>query len=204
MFNYIASVAQPRCGTHLFPIQDFQTGIDVAAEEGGYVVFDLQPGSQDFLTHARFYEEVLRLSHVGVGIDPEWRCGWPGQTDFDRRGTVTAAEINRVIEWLADLVNSEALPQKLLVIQQFRDDMIQDRDKLLQRPEVQVVIQMDGEGQGNLSSKDGTWNNVTAGTEGNHWRWGWKNFFVRDHPDGPYSPQQTLDRLPIPVYVTYQ
>lgn len=204
MFNYIASVAQPSCGTHLFPISDFQEGIDVAAEGGGYVVFDLQPGSQDFLTHAQFYEEALRQPHVGIGIDPEWRCGWPGQTDFDRRGTVNAAEINLVIEWLADLVNAEALPQKLLVIQQFRDDMIQDRDELLYRPEVQVVIQMDGEGQGNLSNKDGTWNNITAGTEDNHWRWGWKNFFVRDHPDGPYSPEETLDRAPIPVYVTYQ
>lgn len=204
MFNYIGSVAQPSCGTHLFPIEDFQAGIDVAGESGGYVVFDLQPGSEDFLSHAQFYEDVLRLPHVSVGIDPEWRCAWPGQTDFDRRGTVTAAEINLVIEWLADLVNSEGLPQKLLVIQQFREDMIQDRDQLASRPEVQVVIQMDGEGQGNLSNKDGTWNNITAGTEDNHWLWGWKNFFVRDHPEGPYTPEQTLTRTPIPVYITYQ
>lgn len=204
MFNYIASVAQPSCGTHLFPIEDFQAGIDVAGASGGYVIFDLQPGSQDFLTHAQFYEQALLSPHVSLGIDPEWRCAWPGQTEFDRRGTVTAAEINVVIEWLADLVNAQALPQKLLVIQQFRDDMIQNRDELVSRPEVQVVIQMDGEGQGNLSNKDGTWNNITAGTEDNHWRWGWKNFFVRDHPDGPYTPADTLNRTPIPVYVTYQ
>jgi hypothetical protein len=109
-----------------------------------------------------------------------------------------------VIEWLADLVNSEALPQKLLVIQQFRDDMIQDRDQLASRPEVQVVIQMDGEAQGNLGNKDGTWNNITADTDDNHWRWGWKNFFVRDHPNGPYTPAETLNRTPVPVYITYQ
>ena len=203
MFNYIASVAQPRCGTALFPIEDFQDGIDLAGREGGYVVFDLQPGSQDFLTQVQFYEDALRLPHVGVGLDPEWHCV-PGQTDFDRIGTVTAAEVNEVIDWLADLVNAEALPQKLLVIQQFRLSMIQDRDQLADRPEVQVVIQMDGEGQGSLSTKDGTWDSVTEGTEDDHWRWGWKNFFVRDHPDGPYSPDETLDRTPVPVYVTYQ
>lgn len=204
LFNYIGSVAQPRCGTALFPIEDFQDGIDLAGQEGGYVVFDLQPGSQDFLSQAQFYEEALRLPYVGIGIDPEWRCGWAGQTEFDRVGTVSAAEINQVINWLADLVNAEALPQKLLVIQQFRDDMIQDRDLLVDRPEVQVVIQMDGEGQGNLANKDGTWDRVTAGFEEDHWRWGWKNFFVRDHPDGPYSPEETLDRQPVPVYITYQ
>lgn len=203
-FNYIASVAQPACGSALFPIEDFQEGIDVAAEVGGYVMFDLQPGSQDFLSQAQFYEQALRLPHLGVAIDPEWRCGWPGQTDFDQRGTVTAAEINEVINWVADLVNREALPQKLVLIQQFRLDMIQDRDQLVERPEVEVVIQMDGEGQGNLANKEGTWNQVTEDTADNHWRWGWKNFFVRDHPNGPYSPADTLNREPVPVYISYQ
>jgi hypothetical protein len=203
LFNYIGSVAQPRCRTALFPIERFQEGIDVAGREGGYVVFDLQPGSEDFLTQVQAYEAALRLPHVSVGLDPEWRCV-PGQADFDRVGTVTAAEVNQVINWLADLVNAEALPQKLLVIQQFRFSMIQDRDQLAERPEVQVLIQMDGEGQGNLSNKDGTWDALVEGTEDDHWRWGWKNFFVRDHPDGPYTPQQTLDRTPVPVYVTYQ
>lgn len=203
-FNYIASVAQPRCRSHKFPIETFEDGILTAAEVGGYVVFDLQPGSESFLSHAQFYQDALRLPHVGLALDPEWHCGWPGQNEFDRVGTVTAAEVNEVIEWLADLVNEEALPQKLLLIQQFRLDMIQDRDQLVQRDEVQVVIQMDGEGQGNLTVKDNSWDRVTQGHENHHWRWGWKNFFARDHPDGPYSPEATLDREPVPVYISYQ
>lgn len=203
-FNYIASVAQPGCGSEPAPISTFQAGIDLATEIGGYVMFDLQPGSQDFLAQARFYEQALKLPNVGLAIDPEWHCGWPGQTTFNRGGTVTAAEINQVIDWMADLVNREALPQKLVLIQQFRLDMIQDRDDIIDRPEVRVVIQMDGEGQGNLGTKEGTWDALTAGTGDKAWRWGWKNFFVRDHPNGPYSPQQTLNRSPVPVYVSYQ
>lgn len=203
-FNYIASVAKPGCGTSLFPAEEFQNGIDLAADAGGYVVLDLQPGSENFLSQAQFYEDALKLSHVGLAIDPEWRCGWPEQTEFDRTGTVTAAEINEVISWVADLVREEGLPQKLLVIQQFRQDMIQDRGQLLDRPEVQVVIQMDGEGQGVLGNKEATWSRLTEGTEDEHWRWGWKNFFVRDHANGPYSPADTLDRTPVPVYITYQ
>lgn len=203
-FNYIASVAQPRCGTEPAPISTFQDGIDLAGDVGGYVMFDLQPGSEDFLTQAKFYENALRLPFVGLAIDPEWHCGWPGQTTFGRGGTVTAAEINEVIDWIAELVNREGLPQKLVLIQQFRLDMIQDRDQIIDRPEVQVVIQMDGEGQGSLASKDDTWAAVTANTEDHPWRWGWKNFFVRDHPNGPYSPEETLDRSPVPVYISYQ
>lgn len=203
-FNYIASSAQPGCRTHKFPMDTFEDGIRTAAERGGYVVFDIQPGHDDFLSHAQFYEEALRLPHVGLAIDPEWRCGWPDQSEFNRIGTVAAAEINAVIEWLADLVNEEGLPQKLLLIQQFRLDMIQDREDLLDRREVQVVIQMDGEGQGNLATKEATWNRVTEGTEDDHVMWGWKNFFVRDHPNGPYPPDVVLDRDPVPVYISYQ
>lgn len=203
-FNYIASVAHPQCRSSLTSIEVLQEGVDVAAANGGYVMLDLQPGSDRFIEHAHFYEELLRLPHVGLAIDPEWRCGWPGQTEFNKVGTVTAAEINEVIEWLADLVNEAGLPQKLLLIQQFRLDMIQNRDQLIQRPEIQVVIQMDGEGQGTLSAKDSSWRGVTSDTQDNHWMWGWKNFFVRDHPDGPMSPADTLNRDPVPVYISYQ
>ncbi len=203
-FNYIASVAHPQCRSSLTSVETFQEGIDFTAANGGYVMLDLQPGSTRFIEQAQFYEELLRNPHVGLALDPEWRCGWPGQTEFDRIGTATAAEINEVIGWLADLVNEEGLPQKLLLIQQFRLDMIQDRDQLLDRPEIQVVIQMDGEGQGNLSLKDRTWGGVTGGTEEAHWKWGWKNFFVRDHPNGPYSPAETIGREPVPVYISYQ
>lgn len=203
-FNYIASVAHPSCRSSITSIEAIQPAVDVAAANGGYVMLDLQPGSSRFIEQAPAYEELLKLPHVSLALDPEWRCGWPGQTEFNRIGTTTAAEINEVINWLADLVNSHALPQKLLLIQQFRMDMIQDRDQIVQRPEIQVVIQMDGEGQGNLTVKDNTWRGVTANTENNHWRWGFKNFFVRDHANGPYSPADTLDRVPVPVYISYQ
>ncbi len=203
-FNYIASVAHPGCRSSRTSIEVLQEGIDVAAANGGYVMLDLQPGSDRFIEHAMSYEEILRLPHVGLAIDPEWRCGWPNQTEFNRVGTVTAAEINEVIEWVADLVKENGLPQKLILIQQFRLDMIQNREQLVERPEVQVVIQMDGEGQGNLSVKESTWRGVTSGTQNNHWKWGWKNFFVRDHPNGPYPAADVLNRTPVPVYISYQ
>jgi hypothetical protein len=139
---------------------------------------------------------------VSVALDPEWRLG-PNQVHLQQIGSATAAEINTVIDWLADLVREEGLPPKPLVIQQFRLAMIQDRDELIDRDEVEVVIQMDGEGQAGLGVKDETWRVITAGTEDAHWHWGWKNFFVRDNP-GPNSPEDTMSKEPSPVYVSYQ
>jgi hypothetical protein len=44
---------------------------------------------------------------------------------------------------------------------------------------------------------------LLAGADEVHWRWGWKNFFDEDEP-GPPSPQSTMDKVPTPVYVSYQ
>jgi hypothetical protein len=79
--------------------------------------------------------------------------------------------------------------------------MIQDRETLKERPELQMVLQMDG--QGPIFTKDATWAALTSGTEDNHWRWGWKNFFDEDAPETP-SPEHTMGKDPVPVFVSYQ
>ena len=56
-----------------------------------------------------------------------------------------------MIEWLAAIVREEALPQKLLIIHQFRFSMITNRPLIETPPELAVLIQMDG--QGSLEAK---------------------------------------------------
>src|SRR5690606_1943875 len=51
-FNYIGSVAHPRCRSSLTPLDAFDDGIAVAGANDGYVVFDLQPGAERFIEHA--------------------------------------------------------------------------------------------------------------------------------------------------------
>ena len=117
------------------------------------------------------------LPFVGLALDPEWRLQ-PDQVHLVQAGQVTAAEVNTVVDWLADLVRDNGLPQKMILIQQFQSRMILDRETLKQRPELQMVIQMDG--QGPTPTKDDTYFFLTEGTEDAHWRWGWKNFFEMD------------------------
>ncbi len=173
--------------------------IETAAEHDVYVVLDLQPGRTDFLTQAKIYEEFLRLPHVGLALDPEWRLK-PNQVHLTQIGTVDAAEINEVARWLAEIVREEVLPQKLFLLHQFRFSMITNRDRLETPDELAVVIQMDG--QGSLGSKYTTWNVLTEGTEDQGFRWGWKNFYDEDSPTA--TPAQVLDLTPVPVFVSYQ
>jgi hypothetical protein len=204
-FEMIATVAAASAGpdgnySTEWDIETFRPWVDFAEANDMYVVLDLQSGRSDFLTQSKLYEELLLLPHVGIALDPEWRLA-PDQVHLEQIGRVEASEVNQVIHWLADLVRDNGLPQKMLIVHQFRMSMIQNRDQLESRPEIQVIIQMDGEGSERL--KDNTWNTITRGTEDAHWAWGWKNFFVRDE-GGPPSPESTMSKVPTPVFVSYQ
>ncbi|MYE15345.1 MAG: hypothetical protein F4Y07_02585 [Gemmatimonadetes bacterium] len=173
--------------------------VEAAAASGIYVVLDLQPGRSDFLSQAEIYEEFLALPHVGLALDPEWRLK-PHQVHLAQIGTVDAAEINRVSEWLAGIVRQYSLPQKLLVVHQFRYSMITDREHINTPPELAVVIHMDG--QGPLSAKYSSWDALTGQDDADRYFWGWKNFYDEDTPVA--TPPQVLELSPTPVFVSFQ
>ena len=173
--------------------------IEAAAANGVYVVLDLQPGRSTFLSQAKYYEEFLRLPHVGLALDPEWRLK-PHQVHLAQIGTVDAAEINRVVDWLAGTVREEDLPQKLLILHQFRFSMITNRAQVKTPPELAVLIHMDG--QGSLAAKYNTWNALTGRADVDRFYWGWKNFYDEDSPMA--TPQQVLALSPKIVFVSFQ
>ena len=173
--------------------------IEAAAANGAYVVLDLQPGRSTYLSQAKYYEEFLRLPHVGLALDPEWRLK-PHQVHLTQIGTVDAAEINQVVDWLAGIVREEALPQKLLILHQFRFSMITNRAQVKTPPELAVLIHMDG--QGSLAAKYNTWNSLTGRADVDRFHWGWKNFYDEDSPMA--TPQQVLALSPKIVFVSFQ
>lgn len=203
-FDLIATVAAAgpgEDGDYSFeqPIETIRPWVEEAERQGLYVMLDLQSGRTDFLTQAKRYEELLRLPHVGLALDPEWRLG-PDQVHLRQIGTVDAAEINRVGEWLAGIVREEGLPQKLFMIHQFKLSMITNRDLIAIPPELAVVIQMDG--QGPLGTKYDTYDALLSAGPNPGWEWGWKNFYDEDSPMA--SPEQVLALEPIPAVVTFQ
>lgn len=205
-FEIIATVASAFAGadndySEEMSLDTLRPWIEIAGQNGIYVILDLQPGRTDFLTQAKRYEEFLRLPYVGLALDSEWRLK-PTQVHLRQIGSVDAAEINTVVDWLAALVREQNLPQKYLLLHQFRLDMITNRDQVRTPPELAVVIQMDG--QGPLPTKYDTWNALTAGTEDSGFTWGWKNFYDEDTPRGGATAEEVLDLDPVPGYVSFQ
>lgn len=180
-------------------VADLRPWVEVARREGAYVLLDLQPGRSSFLDQAKRYEELLAEPHVGLALDPEWRLG-PHQLHLRQIGRVEAAEVNEVAGWLAELTREHALPQKVLLLHQFRVFMLQDRESIEVPPELAVVIQMDG--HGDMEVKMETWQILTTAPDAGRFWWGWKNFYEEDLPIA--SPEHVVGLTPTVVYVSYQ
>jgi len=200
----IATVAAGDAGadgnySNEWPLEDLRPLVDLAGENGQYVVLDLQPGRTDFLTQATQYEELLREPHVGLALDPEWRLR-PDQQHLRQIGQVDVAEVNEVVTWLADLTRDHELPQKLLVLHQFQVRMIPGLDSVDQsRSELAVLVHVDG--QGSQPAKQDTWRVLRRNAPSITW-WGWKNFYDEDAP--MLTPEQTMQVEPRPSFISYQ
>ncbi|WP_245852219.1 phage holin family protein [Blastococcus aggregatus] len=180
-------------------IEVIRPWVEAAEEAGLYVVLDLQPGRTDFVTQAERYRSLLELPHVGLALDPEWRLA-PDQVHLTQIGSVGVEEVNRVVAWLADLTREARLPQKLLVLHQFRLDMLPGRELLdTSRDELAVLVHADG--QGSQGDKQATWRALHQ--EAPPVWWGWKNFYDEDAP--MLTPEQTMEQVrPAPDLVSYQ
>lgn len=179
-------------------LEDVREYLEIARANDIYLFLDFQPGRNRFIDQVRIYEEFIREPDVGIALDPEWRV-----TDTQRPGqligSVDASEVNEVIDWAADIVREEDLPQKLLVVHQFRTSMIRDRDELHTPPELAVTIHVDGFGTQDLKLQ--TWGALAS--DDVPWWHGFKLFY--DEDTNIFAPDQVLEFSDPPVdLITYQ
>jgi hypothetical protein len=203
-FEIIATVAEAHPGSdgsysYESPVASLRPWVRRARAAGMYVILDLQPGRAGLLAQAKRYQSLLEQPGVGLALDPEWKLG-PGQLPLKQIGSVSITEVNSVVRWLATLTARHRLPQKLLVLHQFRLSMIRNEHDLDTRyDDLAILIHMDG--QGTPFDKEQTWQTITRAAPSGVF-FGWKNFYVKDHPT--LSPRQTIMRTPRLSMVSYQ
>jgi hypothetical protein len=202
-FEIITTVAAGQAGadgdySNEVDIAKIRPYVDAAKAAGVYVMLDLQPGRTDFLTQAKRYEELLAEPHVGLALDPEWRLQ-PGQVHRVQIGSVSVDEINQVGDWLAGLVKERNLPQKVLMLHQFRTSMIVGRERL-DTAHDELALMVHADGFGTQGMKRDTWNVLRQNSPNVYW--GWKNFIDEDRP--MLDPAQTMQVSPDIVFVSYQ
>ena len=108
------------------------------------LLLDIQPGRSDFFTETTRLKKWLKEPDVGLALDPEWRVG-EGEVPGQVIGHVSSREVNATSAWLEQLVAEGDLPEKLFVIHQFTDDMV-DHTRLKLREGLAMVLNVDGFG----------------------------------------------------------
>jgi hypothetical protein len=203
-FEIIATVAQAHPGrdgdySYQSTVASLRPWVRRAAAAGMYVIVDLQPGRASLLAQARRYQPLLELPDVGLALDPEWKLA-PGQLPLHQIGSLSIGEVNGVVRWLAGLTVQYHLPQKLLVLHQFRLSMIRGEHELdTHYQDLAILIHMDG--QGTPAVKQQTWQAITRAAPAGVF-FGWKDFYAKDHP--MMSARQTMARTPQLSMISYQ
>lgn len=119
--------------------------LEAAREIGAILILDLQPGWASLFAEAQAFEKWLREPDVSLALDPEWHT--PGAVPGTVIGSMEAREVNAISFWLEDLVREHDLPQKLLIVHRFTEEMIGGEDELKAREDVAVTVNVDGFGR---------------------------------------------------------
>src|SRR4051812_31073619 len=163
------------------------------------LILDIQPGHVDFMRDVRALRPYLEQPDVSVALDPEWKVP-EGQIPGKVIGSTDASDVNRVSAYLASIVRAKRLPQKLLVVHEFTNEMVQRKQLLTQPPGVALVLNVDGFGdQPNKISK---YQEFTHDPAARRFAKGFKLFYRED--TGLMTPRQVLRLRPRPSLVVYE
>ena len=201
-FHLITAVAQayPTAdGTYLSRMSDEQIEMYVeAARDHGMLLFlDVQIGWSDPLTEVKLLDRFLREPFVHLALDPEFATLSRGVRPGLAIGSLEAEELNEVQHYLAEIIEEEGLPTKILVVHQFVDWMLLNRDAVEDVAGVEVTIDMDGFGGVRLKLLHYERYSLVAPSE----RSAIKLFFRQDDPI--MSPEQIQSLTHVPDMIIY-
>ncbi len=173
-----------------------------AKELNGILFLDIQTGHSDIRTILPRFEWILKNPDVHLGMDPEFNMIKSGKKPGTKIGTYDAADINYASGFLQGLVKKYNLPPKVFIVHRFTRNMVTNAKSIVVRPEVQIVMNMDGWGPPWLkrdSYRDYIIKEPVQYT-------GFKLFYHNDTKKGDplMTSQELLKFCPKPVYIQYQ
>jgi len=205
--HYIAVTAQGSPGKDgkyraRMPFKQIDSILGMAARIHALVFLDIQVGFSNVQAEVPLLEKYLKMPHVHLGIDPEFSMK-TGKKPGTVIGTMDAADVNFVSNYLANLAKTNNLPPKILVVHRFTRPMITNYKNIQKHPEVQIVMDMDGWGEPSLkhdSYKLYVANEPVQFT-------GFKLFYkndIRKPKSRMLTPAEVLNQKPSPIYIQYQ
>jgi hypothetical protein len=205
--HYIALTAQGSPGDDgkyrlRMPAAHIERAINMAKKMNALVFLDIQVALSTLQEEVPKLEKYLKMPNVHFGIDPEFSMK-TGKKPGSVIGTMDAADINYTADYLAKLVKTYNLPPKILVVHRFTQAMVTNYKNIKLRPEVQIVMDMDG--WGHQARKFNTYKQFVYKEPVQFT--GFKIFYkndLREANSHVLQPAEVLKLKPQPIYIQYQ
>jgi hypothetical protein len=137
------------------PLETITPAVEAIREAGQLVLLDVAPGNQPLAAQLDDLEPLLSRPGVGVSVHPEFRVAGNGADS----GAVPVAELQAVVDRLAEIATAQGLPQVMLEVHQSTAASVVDRAALRVPPQVAVIFTAAGPGTGQATA-GGVWADV--------------------------------------------
>lgn len=161
--------------------------IQLACENGLLIFLDLQIGRSDVQSELTKILPYLEQPHVHAALDPEFAMP-QGEVPGESIGSLDAADVNAAQTLLQDFLGEGDLPDKVLIVHQFTQNMLTNPELIDNLPRVKLVIDMDGFGPSEIKRVKYGWYAAPAEYSG------FKLFFR--HDTDLMSEQEVLELNP--------
>jgi hypothetical protein len=208
--HYIAVTAQGSAGKdgkwrYRMPLHQIDTILNWAKEINGLVFIDVQVALSDVQSEIPLFEKYLSMPNVHLGIDPEFAMKAKGnKKPGSVIGSLDAADINWISDYLVSLVKKNNLPPKMFMVHRFTQGMVTNYQNIKLYPELQIIMDMDG--WGGPAKKKSTYYSWIAPQPVQFT--GFKLFYVNDTEKSGMkemmSREEVLALKPKPIYIQYQ
>jgi hypothetical protein len=204
--DYIVVTAQASAGKDgkyraRMPDGQVQKILQMANQINGIVILDVQVGLSNVQTEVPLLEQYLKMPQVELALDPEFDMH-NGARPGTVIGTMSASDINWAANYLANLVQQNNLPPKVLIVHRFTDDMVTNTSAITPLPQVQIIMDMDGFGVS--AKKIGTYYQTIEPYPVQFT--GFKLFYKNDNAGTGHmmTPQEVFRLSPQPSFIQYQ
>lgn len=198
----ITTVAQREPGPNdkfyrMTPEEDIEKYAKLAEKNNALLLLDIQLGTDSVMNQVKLIEKWLKLPYVHLAIDTEFRVE-EGEVPGEDLGQVDGKEVQKAVEYLSRIVEKNDLPDKFVLIHQFTDGVLTNKDAVQPTDNVEVALNFDGWG----ASRDKQTLYRKFVRDDTSQYGGFKIFYKKDEP--VLKPMDVVKLDPGPAIVNYQ
>ncbi|MFG6115825.1 hypothetical protein ACGTN9_11580 [Halobacillus sp. MO56] len=198
----ITTVAQRDPGPHgkyyrMTPEEDIEKYAKLAEKNNALLLLDIQLGTDSVMNQVKLIEKWLKLPHVHLAIDTEFRVE-EGEVPGEDLGQVNGKEVQKAVEYLSRIIEENDLPDKFVLVHQFTDGVLTNKDAVQPTDNVEVALNVDG--WGNYIDKQTLYRKFVRDDTSQYG--GFKIFYKKDEP--VLKPMDVVKLDPGPAVINYQ